>query len=119
MLRSIAVALLLLAACGGSSPDSGSPSTLPAGTTVIAWRAGAVGVQTTINAGDSVAWRSTDGMRHTATSSSTPAAFGEVDVPGGGTSAAVRFTVAGDYPYFCSIHGAQIQNGVLHVVAIQ
>ena len=120
MLRPLAFLVLVLAACGGSS-DSGSPSGAPPppGTTVVDWRVGAVGVETTIRAGESVAWRSVDGMRHTATSSSTPQAFAEVDVPGGGISAAMRFATPGDYPYFCSIHGARAQNGTVHVIAVQ
>jgi len=83
---------------------------------VVDWHVGATGVLTTIRDGESVAWRSVDGMHHTVTSSSTPAAFVEVDVPGGGTSTAVRFTSPGDYRYFCSIHGATVENGSVHVL---
>jgi hypothetical protein len=111
MMRSLAPALLLLAACGSSSPA------LPAGTTVIDWRVGATGLAHTVQVGQSVAWRSVDEMGHTATSGSSPAAFAEVEVPSGQTSAAVRFDTVGDYPYFCSIHGAKVQNGTVHVVA--
>ena len=114
MNRSFSVVLLLLAACGGSSP-----APLPPGTTVINWKIGATGIENTIPAGQFVAWRSVDGMGHTATSRDNPPAFAEVDVPSGQTSAAVRFDKVGDYAYLCSIHGAKVQNGTVHVVAAQ
>jgi plastocyanin len=110
--------IVVVAGCGGWS-DFASPSAAPPhpDTTVIDLRVGAVGEETTVQAGESVAWRSADGMHHTAASSSTPQAFVEVDVPSGAVSAAVRFATPGDYPYFCSIHG--VQNGTVHVIAVQ
>ena len=109
------VALLFAASCGTS--DSGSPlDGLPPGTTVVDWHFGATGVSTTIRTGQFVAWRSGDGMHHTVTWSSTPIALDEVDVPGGGTSTAVHFTGPGDYRYSCSIHGATVEKGTVHVL---
>ncbi len=112
-MRYLAVGLLFAAACGGSS---GPSNNLPPGTTVVDWHVGATGVLTTIRDGEFVAWRSVDGMHHTVTSSNTPADFAEVDVPAGGISAALKFTKPGDYRYFCSIHGATVQNGTVHVL---
>lgn len=104
-----------LSACGGSGP-SGSPNTMPAtGATVINWFVGATNVQTTIKAGTAVQWLSTDGMAHTVTSSSTPPAFPEFQVPASGYSAPMTFNTPGTFPYFCSIHGARAQNGTLTV----
>jgi copper binding plastocyanin/azurin family protein len=107
------VALLFAAACGMSDPPSDG---LPPGTTMVDWRVGATGLSTTIRDGQFVAWRSADSMHHTVTWTSTPAALDEVDVPGGGTSTAVHFTSPGDYRYSCSIHGATVENGTVHVL---
>ncbi len=101
-------------ACGiyGSSGSSGSTV---AAATVIGWYVGATSVQTTVKAGSTVQWKSTDGMAHTVTSSSAPSAFPELDVPGSGFSSPMVFNTPGTFPYFCSIHGAKVQNGTLTV----
>lgn len=103
--------LLLLAACGSSQM-----TTTPApGATVIDWHVGATNVQTTVKAGAPVQWQSTDSMAHTVTSSATPAAFAEISVPASSLSQPMAFNTPGTYPYFCSIHGAKVQNGTLTV----
>jgi hypothetical protein len=111
-MRYFAVVLLLAAACGGA-PDL--PNDIPLGAAVIDWP-GATGEVTTIRSGQLIAWRSVDGKHHTVISTSTPAAFDEVDVPAGGVSAAVKFTVVGFHGYVCAIHGATAQSGSIHVV---
>jgi plastocyanin len=108
-----ALLLAVLSACGGST---GSPSTASAsGATVIAWYVGATNVQATVKAGTIVQWQSTDAMAHTVTSSASPAAFEELPVPANGLSAPTTFNTAGTFPFFCSIHGAKVQNGTLTV----
>ena len=107
------VALLFAAACGMSNPGS---KDLPPGTSVVDWHVGATGVLTTIRTGQFVAWRSGDGADHTVTWDSTPIAIDEVDVPKGETSTAVKFTSPGNYHYSCSIHGATVENGTVHVL---
>src|SRR2546422_2174513 len=106
--------LAALSACGGSGGSAGSTSAAP-GATVIGWQVGATSVQTTVKAGTTVQWKSTDGMTHTVTSTSAPAAFAEIDVPGGGVSSPMVFNTPGTFPYFCAIHGARGQNGTLTV----
>ena len=106
------LALLLAAACGMADAPT---ERLPPGTTVVDWQVGASGVFTTVRDGQFIAWRSADGMHHTVTSGSTPPAFDDVDVPQGGTSAAVKLTTPGDYRYSCSIHGAA-ENGTIRVL---
>src|SRR5215470_16489915 len=82
----------VLSACGGYGSSGSSSSTVPvAGATVIPWRVGATGVETTVKAGSTVQWQSTDGMLHTVTSSSTPTAFAELEVPAGGLSSPMAF----------------------------
>jgi len=108
------LAAVLASACGGYAGAGGSSAAAP-GATVIPWQVGATGVHTTVAAGTTVQWRSTDGMTHTVTSSSTPSAFAELAVPGGGYSSPMTFTTPGTFPYFCSIHGARVQNGTLTV----
>lgn len=107
---------VLLSSCGGYGGYGSGPANAPApGATVIRWYVGATGVETSVKAGTVVQWQSMDGMAHTVTSSDTPAAFAELQVPGGGLSAPTTFATAGTFPYFCSIHGARQQNGTLTV----
>jgi plastocyanin len=114
--RPLSAALLLavLSACGGSTGSSST--TVPAsGATVISWYVGAANVQTTVKAGTTVQWQSTDAMAHTVTSSATPPAFAELQVPANGLSPPMAFNTPGTFPFFCSIHGARVQNGTLTV----
>lgn len=83
--------------------------------TVIGWYVGATSLQTTVKAGTTVQWRSTDGMAHTVTSTSAPSAFAELQVAANGLSSPMVFNTPGAFPYFCSIHGAKLQNGTLTV----
>jgi hypothetical protein len=106
-----ALLLSLLFACGGST---GTTVAAP-GATVIPWFVGATNVQTTVKAGTTVQWQSTDAMGHTVTSSAAPAAFAELSVPASGFSTPMAFTTPGTFPYFCAIHGAKVQNGTLTV----
>jgi plastocyanin len=109
------VALLVATACGGISSDP-KLAKLPAGTTVLDSHVGATGGLTTVRYGSFIAWRSADGLEHKITSSSTPAAFTEIDVPAGDISEAVAITPAGVYEYHCSIHGAAVENGTVHIL---
>jgi plastocyanin len=114
--RTLRAALLfaVLSACG-SSTGSSSASAPASGATVIPWFVGATNVQTTVKAGTTVQWQSTDAMEHTVTSSATPQAFGELQLPASGFSPPMAFNTPGTFPYFCSIHGARVQNGTLTV----
>jgi hypothetical protein len=113
--RPLRAALLLavLSACGGSTGSSST--TASPGATVIPWYVGATNVQTTVKAGTTVQWQSTDAMAHTVTSTATPSAFQELQVPASGFSQPMAFNTPGTFPFFCSIHGARVQNGTLAV----
>jgi plastocyanin len=108
-----ALLFAVLSACGGSGSSSTTVSA--SGATVISWYVGATNVQTTVKAGTTVQWQSTDAMAHTVTSSATPAAFAELQVPASGLSPPMAFNTPGTFPFFCSIHGANVQNGTLTV----
>jgi plastocyanin len=54
-------------------------------------------------------------MVHTVTSGATPAAFSELQVPANGLSPPIVFNTPGTFPFFCSIHGVKMQNGMLTV----
>ncbi len=114
--RPLRAALLLavLSACGGSTGSS-STTVAASGATVISWYVGATNVQTTVKAGATVQWQSTDAMAHTVTSGATPSAFAELQVPASGLSPPMTFNTPGTFPFFCSIHGAKVQNGTLTV----
>lgn len=57
----------------------------------------------TITVGSSVTWTNDDGVDHTVTSLSGPAAFDSGQIAGGGTYSH-RFTVVGTYTYHCADH---------------
>jgi plastocyanin len=111
--RFAAIAIAALMGCGGSSDQGEGNAGGPGADLVIQWAVGATGLQHSIKAGSTVAWHSSDGHQHDVTS--TTAAFARIGVPGGGTSAPARFYTPGSFPYFCSIHGANVQNGTLTV----
>lgn len=106
------VALLIAAGCGGTD----TLSTLPAGTAIIETKVGATGGLVSIRDGGFIAWHSSDGVHHSMASSATPALFTEVDVPAGGTSTEVKLITPGDFGYFCTIHGAAVESGGVHVI---
>jgi len=107
--------MAMLSACGGGSNGS-TASTVPAtDATVIGRHVGATNVETTVKAGSTVQWKSIDNMAHTVTSGSMPPAFAELNVPASGMSSPMTFNTPGTFPYFCSIHGAKVQNGTLTV----
>ncbi len=110
----VTLLLAVLSACGGSTGSS-STTGAASGATVISWFVGATNVQTTVKAGTTVQWQSTDAMAHTVTSSATPSAFAELQVPANGFSPPMIFNTPGTFPFFCSIHGAKVQNGTLTV----
>src|SRR5438067_13458500 len=55
-----------------------------------------------ITAGSTVTWTNNTGPRHTATSDT--GAWTTGNIAPGGTSAAVAFPTAGNFPYHCAIH---------------
>jgi hypothetical protein len=105
------VALLSAAGCGGTD----TLSTLPAGTIIIPTQVGSTGTFTSIRDGTFIAWHSGDGVHHSMASTSAPPLFTETDVPAGGTSVEAKLITPGDTDYYCTIHGAAVESGTVHV----
>ena len=115
-------ALVLLAACGGSSTNTGTTPTTGTTSTPIATATQAGNGQTvvitdssgtfafspatlTIKAGTTVTWKNNTTVSHTATSDdgkSFDSGTSNPIAPGGTFS--FTFTTAGTFPYHCAIH---------------
>jgi len=120
LLAGVAVlAVLVLAACGGSSGGSGSgtPASSPtsaAGGSTVAIADFAFSPQTlTVTAGATVTWTNNDGAPHTvtatdgpSTSAQTTGAFDSGNF-GQGQTFSFTFDKAGTYYYDCTLHAAQ------------
>ncbi len=115
-----AACLLALTACGGGSNDADSPSDTPTSEAADpgsdAGSGGGTEVRIAdfsfdpgeleVKVGDTVTFTNTDSATHTATAKDdAPAAFDTEEIEGEAT-AEVTFDQAGDYEYFCEIHGA-------------
>ena len=57
----------------------------------------------TARVGQTVAWRNTDSIPHTATSNAS--GFNTGSIGAGGTSNPITMSTAGVFPYHCTIHG--------------
>jgi plastocyanin len=122
----VAAAVLLAAGCSSSNKSSSgsstsAPSTLPvpssssteatssgngasAAPTKVTIKDFAFGPKSvTVKVGQSVEFTNTDGVTHTATSTSGAFDTGDLD---SGASKAVTFAHAGTFPYHCSIHNS-------------
>jgi plastocyanin len=104
-----------------SATPSPTPSVSPSPTmAMVSIDAGATGKGSAaygtnplvVSLGSTVMWTNNDSMPHTVTSSSS--AFDSGSMASGQTFSHT-FTIAGDYPYFCSIHGQSSMNGVVRV----
>jgi len=106
--------------CGGgsngtpSSPASPSPTpppptSSPASATVVITIVGMNGANsyapnpTTVQIGQTVAWRNADGVAHTATANG--GAFDTGSIAPGATSSPITMNAAGSFPYHCTLHG--------------
>jgi plastocyanin len=69
---------------------------------------------TTIKAGDTVQWHFVDSIAHSSTSGTccTPSGLWDSGVKGSG-SFSHKFTVAGTFPYYCTVHGAMMTGTVV------
>ncbi len=65
----------------------------------------------TVNVGDTVRWTNPSNLQHTVTSTG----FFDSGAVDSGDSFTFTFTTAGTFDYFCSIHGAALQSGVINV----
>lgn len=101
-------------ACGGggygSPPTTMPPSPgVPADVTItIAGIAGSMSYvpsPATVRVGQTVVWRNSDNLPHTASQTGS-GGFETGTIAGGATSAPIRITISGSLDYFCRIHPA-------------
>ena len=121
LLTGVAVlAVLVLAACGGSSAGSGastpasSPTSAIAGSSAVSIADFAFSPQTlTVPAGTTVTWTNNDGAPHTVTSTDAPSTSAQTTGVfdsgnlGSGQTFSFTFEKAGTYYYDCTLHAAQ------------
>lgn len=82
----------------------------------ITWNVGSFPA-TTINSGDTVIWKPTDGVDHTVTFSQNNGAPEAINSGSFSGSYTIHFVTAGNYAYFCAIHGATLMSGTLVVIS--
>ncbi len=131
---SLAAATLL--ACGGTSSSGAAPmpTSCPAGTQVVIaiGRVGPYGVtpafdppNLTVHTGDTVCWYFADGGHQVVSGTActadskfcSPSDTGcsTVTTSASGANYTHKFTAAGSYPYFCSVHCAMGMTGTITV----
>lgn len=109
-----AMAILAFAGCGGGGSDTTTGPTTPTGggSTVSVGNNFYSPATLSVATGTTVTWQWADGdVQHTVT-------FND-NAPGSGAQSSGSFqrtfSVAGTYPYFCSIHGAAVMSGSVTV----
>jgi plastocyanin len=101
--------LVLASGCGSSaqSPTTPTPTSGPAADVTIT----IVGMNgsnsyspnpVTVRVGQTVSWKNSDSLAHTATADG--GAFNTGSISAGGTSAPITMTTAGSHPYHCTPH---------------
>jgi plastocyanin len=105
--------LVLASGCGNSSPSptTPTPTSGPAADVTIT----VVGMNgsnsfspnpVTVRVGQTVSWKNSDSLTHTATADG--GAFNTGSISPGGTSAPITMTTAGSYPYRCTPHPTMV-----------
>ena len=120
----------LLAACGGGSSNSGSSGSSGGGSTTTVNMTDALKYEpasVTIKKGDTITWKNTGQLQHTATDDASKAANkSNASLPSGaqawdsglvdaGKTYSHKFDVAGTYKYFCIPHEAAGMVGTITV----
>ena len=104
------ITLLLVGVSSMSCKKKSNPMGPGSGADEVIQIAGQLGASSYVPSPDTVlvnmkvAWHNSDGMLHTASSVTGPAAFNTGNVPGGGDSGVITFTTPGTYNYRCNIH---------------
>jgi plastocyanin len=114
------VTVLALSACGGGgaatggAPSQGTAASQAAAACAKATAAGSVAASikdfkfdpadVTAKAGDTITWTNNDSTGHTVTVDNQPACDTGTIAPG--STGSITFSVAGTYPFHCSIHSS-------------
>jgi plastocyanin len=106
------IVLFTFAGCGSSSSTPTTPSTPTASADVTASILGQFGSQSftpnpvSMKVGQTIAWRNTDSIGHTATGDN--GGFNTGTLASGATSTPIAMPTAGTFTYHCSIHPGMI-----------
>lgn len=110
----VATSVLALAGCGGDGGPTGPTVAVTIDDATFA------PAEITVAAGGAVAWTSASKTeRHTILPVQAGAFKAHTDLVKPGETVTITFAKAGDYAYYCSIHGTPTsgQRGVVHVTA--
>ena len=113
------LSLFLLASCGGGGGSGNAPPSIVQGVacgtasaTVDALVSSFTPTEVTIRVNQIVQWNNSSGVNHTVTRTTQPAgASFDVALPTG-ASICLKFTEAGGYDYYCTIHGLTMDGTV-------
>lgn len=101
--------------CGSSSPASPSPAPGGGGGTAADVTITIVGMSgsqsyspnpAAVRVGQTVSWRNSDGVTHTATANG--GAFNTGNIAPGATSTPITMTAAGSFGYLCQLHPSMV-----------
>ena len=100
LMSSILLSSIIFISCSKSNSNKSS-NTPPASNTVTMANMAFSPANITVSVGTKVTWNNTDNMTHTVTADDNSFDSGNI---GSGSSFSRTFTVAGTYPYHCTIH---------------
>jgi hypothetical protein len=119
----LVLGIFLLAACGGGGGGGSAPPPpsivqgvacpgVPSATVnALATSFSPTGVTITVN--QIVRWTNNSGVNHTVTRTTQPAGASFDAALNSGSSVCLKFTEAGGYDYYCTIHGLTMDGTVL------
>ena len=114
------LSLFFLASCGGGGGGGSAPPSIVQGVacgtesaTVAALATSFSPTGVTISVNQIVKWNNNSGVNHTVTRTTQPAGASFDVALNNGTSVCLKFTEAGGYDYYCTIHGLTMDGSVI------
>ena len=104
------IILLLVGVSSMSCKKKSNPTGPGSGADEVIQIAGQLGASSFVPSPDTilvnmkVSWHNSDGITHTASSTSGPATFNTGNIGGGGDASVITFSTPGVYNYRCNIH---------------